>query len=104
MRVALAVLLSLLLAPPVLAETAAQKKAAPAAPKAAPAAPQSPKQAGEAKQAAPKKAKAAKPKASPTAKADPAVIAVYMAMPVAERRAIQSDLVWTGDFNGIPSD
>ena len=27
--------------------------------------------------------------------------AVYAAMPEAERRAIQSDLIWTGDYNGL---
>src|SRR5262249_61966429 len=42
------------------------------------------------------------PPAAP--KADPAVIAAYAAMPVAERRALQSDLIWTGDYNGIVSD
>jgi Putative peptidoglycan binding domain len=72
------------------------------------------KQAPAAKQAAAKQAKTAAapqakrkaakkaPKAPP--KPSPEVIAAYAAMPAAERRAVQSDLVWTGDFNGIPSD
>jgi peptidoglycan hydrolase-like protein with peptidoglycan-binding domain len=106
MRVALAVLLSLLLASPALAETAAKKKAAPAeaaAPKTKQGAPKQAAPAGEAKKAAPK-VKAAKDKAPPIPKADPAVIATYMAMPAPDRRAIQADLVWTGDYNGVPSD
>jgi hypothetical protein len=121
MRIAIAVLLSLWLAAPAVAEPAAKKAAAPAAkaaPKATPAAktaPQAKKAATEAKQApaagkaapaakaAPKAAKATG-KAPPAPKPDPAVVATYAAMPAAERRAIQADLVWTGDYNGIPSD
>jgi peptidoglycan hydrolase-like protein with peptidoglycan-binding domain len=131
MRAAVAVLLSLLLASPAVAEPAAKKavtpavkaapkvKAAPAAP-AKQAAPQAKKAAPETKKAAPAKAapaaqagKAApkvgpanaKAKKAPAApKADPALIAAYAAMPVADRRAIQADLVWTGDYHGIPSD
>jgi hypothetical protein len=112
-----------------MAEPSAKKKAAPpaapaaqAAPKAkaAPAkqtAPQAKTAAAAAKQESPAaaagkaapapgkaKAKAKARKAPPAPKADPAVVAAYAAMPPADRRAIQADLVWTGDYNGIPSD
>jgi hypothetical protein len=49
-----------------------------------------------------KKQKAAKAKVVP--KPDPALIAAYGAMPAADRRALQSDLVWTGDYSGFVSD
>src|SRR5215468_7555681 len=132
MKRAAAVLLSLLLAVPALAETAARKRAKPA-PRPAAAAPA--KQAAPAKKAAPAKAaKAAPASAAKTAvaakklpaagrkarlargakakaaqaagvpKAAPALISAYAAMPVAERRAIQSDLIWTGDYNGLIGD
>jgi Putative peptidoglycan binding domain len=133
MRAAVALLSLLLLAWPAMAEPAGKKAAAPAAQaapkaKAAPAkqaapqakappakqaTPQAKKAAPEAKKAAPAtaagkaapKVKKAKAKQAPPApKADPALVAAYAAMPVADRRAIQADLVWTGDYNGIPSD
>src|SRR5262249_37869471 len=131
MRLTAAFVLSLLVAVPAMALAAAQKKtAAPAAQKAAPAA----KRVAPAKKDAPAKKAAAQPatktaaakkaeggrargptrakaaggrKAAPppaAPKADPAVIAAYAAMPVAERRALQSDLIWTGDYTGIISD
>src|SRR5437763_8748991 len=31
------------------------------------------------------------------------VAAAYAAMPLLERIAIQTDLIWTGDYNGIPN-
>jgi Trypsin-like peptidase domain len=74
---------------------AAIKKAAPAARNAAAAA----RNAGIARSAKARAAKAMGPQ-----KPDPALIAAYAAMPVADRRAIQSDLIWTGDYNGIISD
>jgi peptidoglycan hydrolase-like protein with peptidoglycan-binding domain len=49
-------------------------------------------------------AKARAAKARGPQKPDPVLIAAYAAMPVADRRAIQSDLIWTGDYNGIISD
>jgi peptidoglycan hydrolase-like protein with peptidoglycan-binding domain len=112
MRLGVAVLLSLWLASPALAEPAAKKAATPAAKAAPKVAPPAKKAASEAKQAAPaaaakaapKAAKAKGKKAPPAPKADPAVVAAYAAMPAADRRAIQADLVWTGDYNGIPSD
>src|SRR5262245_11935448 len=80
----------------------AKKAAAPAAKKAvAPAA----KQALAAKKAAARaktKGKAAKGNATP--KASPAIVAAYAAMPVGERRAIQSDLIWAGEYNGVIAD
>ncbi len=57
----------------------------------------------ESKSAAPKaEKKAATPKADKKAapKENPAA-ASYNAIPLAERLAIQSDLVWTGDYNGL---
>ena len=125
MRRAAAVLLALLLAVPALAETAARKRAKPA-PRPTAAAPA--KQAAPAKAApasaaktanvatkrvppvgrkAKKLARGAKAKAGQAAslpKADPALRATYAAMPVADRRAIQSDLIWTGDYNGLIGD
>jgi S1-C subfamily serine protease/peptidoglycan hydrolase-like protein with peptidoglycan-binding domain len=50
-----------------------------------------------AKQPAAKKTKPAPPAAAP---ANPAQRAAYAALPVAERIAIQSDLIWTGDLSG----
>lgn len=44
-----------------------------------------------------RKPAAAQPKPAPTA----AARAAYAAMPETERVAIQSDLIWTGDYNGI---
>ena len=49
-------------------------------------------------QAAPKKQAAAKKNAPP--KPNP-VIATYAAMPLADKIAIQTDLMWTGDYNGV---
>jgi peptidoglycan hydrolase-like protein with peptidoglycan-binding domain len=49
-----------------------------------------------AKKAAPKKEKPA----APAPAASPAQRAAYAALPVAERIAIQSDLIWTGDLSG----
>src|SRR5215475_970140 len=40
----------------------------------------------------------------PVAKPDPAVATAYAAMPVGDRRALQSDLIWTGDYDGVVSD
>lgn len=80
----------------------AKKAAAPAAKKAAaPAAKQAAAPAAK-KAAAKTKGKAAKGNAAP--KASAAVVAAYAAMPAAERRAIQSDLIWAGDYNGVISD
>ncbi len=57
------------------------------------------KPAGEATSKAATKASdaAAKPPAAGTPRA------VYAAMPESERRTIQSDLIWTGDYNGMVS-
>src|SRR5262249_48342608 len=86
-------------APAAQAKQGAKKAAAPAAKKAAaPAAKQAPAK----KAAAKTKGKAAKGNATP--KASPAVIAAYAAMPAADRPAIKSDLIWTGDYNGVISD
>jgi Putative peptidoglycan binding domain len=118
MRLLVALALSLLIAVPAVAATAAKKKAAPAPPQAkqAPAAKKAAAPAKQAPAAAAKKTaapaakkaagrKAAKAaKAKPLPKPSPEAVAAYAAMPVADRRAIQSDLVWTGDYNGIPSD
>ena len=112
MRVIVALLLALLVALPAIAETAGKKKAvarkapAPRTPAAAvvPQAAQAPAAQGK-KAAAPgarKVKRAAKGKNAP--KPSPALIAAYAAMPVADRRALQSDLVWSGDYNGIVSD
>jgi S1-C subfamily serine protease len=49
-------------------------------------------------QAAPKKQLAAKKAAA--SKPNPA-IAAYAAMPIADKIAIQTDLIWTGDYNGV---
>ena len=49
---------------------------------------------------APKKQDAKK---KPAARKPNPVVTAYAAMPVAEKIAIQSDLIWTGDFNGVPS-
>ena len=49
-------------------------------------------------QAAPKKQPAAKKAAA--SKSNPA-IATYAAMPIADKIAIQTDLIWTGDYNGV---
>jgi peptidoglycan hydrolase-like protein with peptidoglycan-binding domain len=57
----------------------------------------------------PKDASKDAPKKQGTAKKKPAarkpnpVVAAYAAMSAADKIAIQSDLIWTGDFNGIPS-
>ncbi len=93
------------------APPAAAKKATPAKKAAAPA-PKTPAAAAKgAAVRATKQPKVAGPargrKAAPTPsapKTDPAVIAAYAAMPVAERRALQSDLIWTGDYNGTIGD
>ena len=58
-----------------------------------------------AKQAAPAKKQAAKSKKAAPAKAEKkaaidAIAASYVAIPLAERLAIQNDLAWTGDYNG----
>ena len=59
---------------------------------------------GEAAKKKPAAARSAAPKAAP-AKPGPAAPgsprAVYAAIPDGERRAIQSDLIWTGDYNGL---
>jgi Putative peptidoglycan binding domain len=95
---------------PATAQTSATQKAKPATPKANPA--------GQKTKAAAPKAKPAAPKAKPAAaqkkqkskkaakKAAPSpphlgAREVYAAMPAAERMAIQSDLAWTGDYNGL---
>src|SRR5215467_1504152 len=99
-------LVALLLLMPLAANAeAAAKKAAPAAQAkqaAKKAVAPATKQAPGKKAAAKTKGKAAKGNATP--KASPAVIAAYAAMPVADRRAIQSDLIWAGDYNGVISD
>jgi len=43
---------------------------------------------------------AQKPSAAEAAKANQAIRDAYAAMPMAERLAIQSDLIWSGDYNG----
>jgi S1-C subfamily serine protease len=50
---------------------------------------------------APKKQDAPKKKPAPR-KPNP-IVATYAAMSAADKIAIQADLIWTGDFNGIPS-
>jgi len=71
------------------AEAKAEKKAtAPAAAK---------------KAAAPSGEKKAAPKADKAAPKENPVAASYSAIPLADRLAIQSDLVWTGDYNGLIS-
>lgn len=75
------------------AKSTAARKAAPKA-KAAPK-----KDAGEAASSPAAKGKPASP-AKRIAKPNP-LAAAYSAMPVAERVAIQNDLIWTGDYNGI---
>jgi peptidoglycan hydrolase-like protein with peptidoglycan-binding domain len=45
---------------------------------------------------------APKPAAKPAAKSDP-IAQSYAALPEAERIAIQTDLIWTGDYNGLAS-
>jgi peptidoglycan hydrolase-like protein with peptidoglycan-binding domain len=125
MRRTAAILLSLGIVIPAMAQAAAQKRVlVPAAQKAAPAkkaaaptkkvvAQPAAKTAGAKKAVVrqgkrPKLAKTVRGrKAAPPASApkpDPALIAAYVAMPTTERRALQSDLVWTGDYNGIISD
>jgi hypothetical protein len=64
-----------------------------------------------AKQAAPAKTEPAKKEAAKSRKAAPAkaekkaaidaIAASYVAIPLAERLAIQNDLAWTGDYNGL---
>src|SRR5262245_35237888 len=49
------------------------------------------------------KAKVAAPKVA-APKVDQDLVAKYAAMAAGDRRAIQSDLIWTGDFNGIIGD
>jgi hypothetical protein len=125
MRPLFVLALSLIVAAPALAAPAAKKQSAPqpaaalkqrpAAVKTAPAAKAAPaaktavtppakKAATPPAKKAAKKAAKGKPVPNPPPKPSPEVIAAYAAMPVADRRAIQSDLVWTGDYNGIPSD
>jgi peptidoglycan hydrolase-like protein with peptidoglycan-binding domain len=62
-------------------------------------------EAGPAAPAAEKPAAKPKAKGKPTAsepeKITPVIRETYAAMPLAERLAIQSDLVWSGDYNGI---
>jgi peptidoglycan hydrolase-like protein with peptidoglycan-binding domain len=58
-----------------------------------------PKQDAAAKQAPAKPKKAAAPKADKKAALD-AIAASYNAIPLADRLAIQNDLIWTGDYNG----
>ena len=50
---------------------------------------------------APAKSTAAQPPQQPKAPAPGTPRAVYAAMPEHERMAIQADLIWTGDYNGI---
>jgi hypothetical protein len=68
-----------------------------------PAATQAPPEAGAVKPAAPARpaAKANPGKAAKTPPVPAPAKAFYAAMPEAERSAIQSDLVWTGDYNGM---
>src|SRR4030095_346203 len=51
------------------------------------------------KQAPAKSKKAAAPKVDKKAALD-AIAASYNAIPLADRLAIQNDLIWTGDYNG----
>jgi len=104
------IFLLLLVAVPAMGAAAAKKKVvAPAAPTVqhAPAAQTQSAASVPAKKArAVRTAKAAKREkpAEAAPKPNPALIAVYAAMPVADRRALQSDLVWTGDYNGVIGD
>jgi hypothetical protein len=68
-----------------------------------PAAAQAPPEAGAAQPSAPAKpaAKANPGKAAKTPPVPAPAKAFYAAMPEAERNAIESDLVWTGDYNGL---
>jgi S1-C subfamily serine protease len=77
-------LIALAFPAPALAQDSAPAAAAKPAPKA------------KAKKAAAKK----EAPAAPAAPASPAQRAAYAAMPVGERLAIQSDLIWTGDLSG----
>jgi hypothetical protein len=110
MRLAIALFMSLVIALPALGQSAPETQRAAANPttgsvsakQAAPAKKGVAPTRKAAKQAAAMKAAAAK--APPMPRAKPAESQHYATVPVAERRAIQSDLVWTGDYNGIPSD
>jgi peptidoglycan hydrolase-like protein with peptidoglycan-binding domain len=125
MRLIIALMLSLVVASLALAQSAPETLRSAANPKQAPPqakAAESKKKAAAparkavsrkaAKKAASKAAPNAAPKAAPKAaaksagagRASAAEMAHYAALPVTERRAIQSDLVWTGDYNGIPAD
>jgi hypothetical protein len=80
------------------APTPPKKPAPPAAP--APAKPTAKPAGKPAAKPAPKPKPAVKPAPKPAA--DSSVLKeTYAAMPLAERLAIQSDLVWSGDYNGI---
>jgi hypothetical protein len=85
MRLAVAILSSVVAATFAFAEPAKQ------APKAKPAKQEKAKKAGQ-------KAKAAKEETQAVSKA---VADSYNAIPLAERLSIQSDLIWTGDYNGL---
>ena len=79
----------------------APKPAAQATPKPAAAKPAKPKPETSAAPAAKPAVPAAAPPANGTAaKASPALREAYASMPLAERLSIQSDLIWTGDYNG----
>jgi peptidoglycan hydrolase-like protein with peptidoglycan-binding domain len=105
MRLLLAALVVLIGIAPALAQTAASAKPAvkpPAAAKPKPrpaAAPTAPTAATNPAPAAPapKRAPAANPKAAPAKAAKSA----YDSLPFSERMAIQADLAWTGDYNGL---
>jgi peptidoglycan hydrolase-like protein with peptidoglycan-binding domain len=103
MRLIVALLMALVVALPAWAQSSPETHRSAASPKQPP--PQADPTGATAKKAvAPKTAKKGAAKAAAIPRATPAETAHYAAMPAAERRAIQSDLVWTGDYNGIPSD
>jgi hypothetical protein len=110
MRLVVAFVMSLMIALPASGQSAPETRRSAAEPT-----PAVPKRAAPKKAVAPgSKAVARKPaakagakagaKSAPLPRAKPAETAHYAALPAGERRAIQSDLVWTGDYNGIPSD
>ena len=116
MRRAALILLALLIAIPATAPAAPKKKAA-AAPPAGSKIAANKKAAlvtkglpGRARKGAVQVARkgravpAARNAASVAPKPDAALVAAYAAMPVAERRALQNDLIWSGDYNGTVSD
>jgi hypothetical protein len=95
------VVLSLLVA----VTMAAAEPAKQAEPKAQPKgqAKEQPKGEVKAKQAAPANKGAEKAKGAEKSEVSKAILDSYNAIPLAERVTIQSDLIWTGDYNGVVS-